>query len=78
MKPQKNTSFRQYLTPAIYLLSAILLLMGYTMMYGNGSDSMHFHAEIFSPLRIHAAPLLCLAGYLLLPCGIMLSRHDNP
>ena len=77
MKPQKKASFRRYFPTAVYLLSALFLLPGYALMYGDGSDFQHFRPEIFSPLRIRTAPLLCLAGYLLIPCGIMFSTHDN-
>jgi hypothetical protein len=40
-------------------------------MSGPDSTGESFNPDIFSPRRIVVAPLLCLAGYLLIVVGIL-------
>jgi hypothetical protein len=40
-------------------------------MSGTGSTETYFNPDIFSPRRIVIAPMLCLAGYLLIIVGIV-------
>ena len=55
----------------IIAVACILIVVSYLLMAGSeGSD-------IFSTRRIVIAPLLCLAGYLLIIIGI-LKRSDGP
>ncbi len=55
----------------IILISCILITTGYILMSGPGSTENSFNAEIFSIRRIVIAPMLCLAGYLLMIIGIL-------
>jgi len=55
----------------IIAVACILIVVSYLLMAGSeGSD-------IFSTRRIVIAPMLCLAGYLLIIIGI-LKRSDEP
>lgn len=55
----------------IIAVACILIVVSYLLMAGSeGSD-------IFSTRRIIIAPMLCLAGYLLIIMGI-LKRSDEP
>lgn len=55
----------------IIAVACILIVVSYLLMAGSeGSD-------IFSTRRIIIAPMLCLAGYLLIIIGI-LKRSDGP
>jgi hypothetical protein len=45
--------------------------LGYILMSGIGSTESFFNPDIFSPRRIVIAPMLCLAGYLLIIVGIV-------
>ena len=55
----------------IIAVACILIVVSYLLMAGSeGSD-------IFSTRRIVIAPMLCLAGYLLIIMGI-LRRSDRP
>jgi hypothetical protein len=40
-------------------------------MSGDGSNEQAFNPDIFSPRRIVVAPMVCLAGYLLIVVGIL-------
>lgn len=61
-------------TTKIFSASALLIVIGYLLMAGSGSDEQHFNADIFSSRRIVVAPILCLAGYLLIIVGIIKKR----
>lgn len=60
----------------LFLTSLVLILSGLLLMSGEGTDSETFRSEIFSPLRIGLAPILCLTGYLLVIVGIMYSKKE--
>ena len=49
----------------------MLIIVGYILMSGSGSTDESFNPDIFSPRRIVIAPMLCLAGYLLIIIGIL-------
>jgi hypothetical protein len=51
--------------------ACVLIAVGYLLMAGPGSTEQHFREEIFSARRIVAAPMCCLAGYLLIIVGIL-------
>ena len=53
-------------------LSILLIIAGYVLMAGEGSNTNHFSTAIFSMCRTFVAPLLCLLGYLLVIVGIVL------
>lgn len=55
----------------IIIASVVLIAIGYLLMSGPGSTDEHFEPDIFSTTRIVIAPLLCLAGYLLIIVGIL-------
>ena len=60
-----------------YIVSALalsLVLSGFLLMTGEGSTNDAFCPDIFSARRITLAPLLCLAGYLLLIPAIVWRR----
>jgi hypothetical protein len=48
-----------------------LIAVGYLLMAGPGSTEQAFNPDIFSTRRIVIAPVLCLAGYLLIVVGIL-------
>ena len=60
-----------------YVVSALavsLILLGFLLMTGEGGTNDTFCPDIFSARRITLAPLLCLAGYLLLIPAILWRR----
>ena len=68
-----NTKMKRKLVNRRQIIAAacILIVVSYLLMAGSeGSD-------IFSTRRIVIAPMLCLAGYLLIIIGI-LRRSDGP
>ncbi len=55
----------------ILLLGSLLIIVGYILMYGEGSTLTAYNPDIFAPLRIRIAPIICLSGYLLNVAGIL-------
>ena len=56
---------------SILIAACILIAVGYLLMAGSGSTEQAFNPDIFSTRRIVVAPMLCLAGYLLIVVGIL-------
>ena len=55
----------------ILSIAVVLIVVGYLLMAGPGSTDQQFNPGIFSTRRIVVAPMLCLAGYLLIIVGII-------
>ena len=69
-----NTSNNMKTTSNKYFIaSCILIVAGYILMSGPGTE-LSFNPDIFSAQRIVFAPILCLAGYLLIIVGILRRR----
>lgn len=65
------------LTPRrILLVACLFIATGYLLMAGAGSTELAFCPEVFSARRVVVAPMLCLAGYLLVIVGIL--RKGKP
>lgn len=58
-----------------YLLMAVsilLIVVGFIVMSGGGSnDPQVFNEEIFSTSRIRVAPIICVAGFMLMIFAIL-------
>ena len=57
----------------IIMMACMLIVAGFLLMSGQGSTQQAFNPDIFSPQRIVIAPLLCLAGYILIIIGVLIS-----
>lgn len=71
--PSQNPSLRRlfFARRPLLLLALLLILVGYLLMCGPASTQQAFNPDIFSHRRIVLAPLLCLAGYLLIIVAIL-------
>ena len=72
-----STPNTHHLTPnthhphRVLIVACVLIITGYLLMSGPASTEQAFNADIFSTRRIVIAPILCLAGYLLIIVGIL-------
>jgi len=67
-----KSPFRFLLTSrSIIVVACLLVVAGFLLMSGSASTEQSFNPDIFSPRRIVIAPMLCLAGYLLVIVGIL-------
>lgn len=56
----------------LILVGVIMVIAGYLLMIGGGSDDPNvFNPEIFSFRRIVLAPIITVAGFLVITYGIM-------
>lgn len=58
-------------------LGIIIIIAGFVLMSGNGSNEEVFNPDIFSPRRIKVAPAVCFAGFIFIIFGIMYHKDDN-
>jgi uncharacterized membrane protein len=49
----------------------LIVILGFILMSGSGSTEEQFNPEIFSATRIRVAPLVSLAGFVLIMVAIM-------
>lgn len=61
----------------LLMAGSILILSGYLLMSGKGSDLTAYNPDIFSTLRIRIAPMLCLTGYLINIFGLVCSHKTK-
>ncbi len=57
-----------------YILLALgmaIIIIGFILMSGSGSDEVAFNADIFSIRRIKVAPAVCFFGFIFMIYGIM-------
>ena len=76
--PSKNNPSRSLgITPRhIFMVACALIAIGYVFMSGSGSTEQSFNPDIFSVRRIVIAPIMCLAGYLLIIIGILRMSNE--
>ena len=62
----------------ILIIGVVIVVVGYLLMIGGGSDDPNkFNAdEIFSTRRITVAPIVILAGFVVVLFGIMRKSKD--
>lgn len=63
-----------------YILLAIgmvVIILGFVLMAGSGSNETTFNADIFSAQRIKVAPVVCFLGFLFMIYGIMHKPSDK-
>lgn len=45
-------------------VGVIIVIIGFILMAGSGSTETNFNADIFSPMRIRVAPVVCFFGFI--------------
>ena len=63
-----------------YILLAIgmaIIIIGFILMSGSGSNETMFNSDIFSVRRIKVAPVVCFLGFIFMMYGIMHSPKDK-
>lgn len=61
----------------LLLVGALVVVAGFVLMSGSGSDETHFDPSIFSTRRIKVAPVVCLAGYLSMIYAVVRRPRDK-
>lgn len=55
----------------ILAVSMAIIVIGLILMSGSGSTETSFNEDIFSPVRIKVAPVVCFIGFMCIIIGIM-------
>lgn len=58
-------------------ISMIIVIIGFILMSGASSDENSFNADIFSPMRIKVAPVVCFVGFISMIYAIVHKTKDN-
>ncbi len=58
-------------------VSMLIVIVGFILMSGGGSDEHHFNAEIFSTMRVKVAPVVCFIGFVSMIGAIVVKPKDN-
>lgn len=61
----------------ILAVSMAIIVIGFILMAGSGSTETTFNEDIFSPIRIKVAPVVCFIGFICIIFGIMYKSKDN-
>lgn len=62
----------------LLVIGLLLIALGYLLMIGGGSDDPNvFNPEVFSARRITVAPMVCLAGFIVIIFAIMWRPKAN-
>lgn len=54
-----------------------IVILGFILMSGNGSDETQFDTSIFDARRIKVAPIVCLFGYLFMIFAIVFKPKNK-
>lgn len=58
-------------------IGMLVVILGFVLMSGGGSDETVFDADIFSARRVKLAPVVCLVGFLSIIYAIVRKPKDN-
>ena len=59
-------------------IAVLLIILGFVLMAGPGTTFENgFEPDIFSARRIKLAPIVCLAGFVLMIAGILYPSKDK-
>lgn len=60
----------------IIAVSVLLIILGFILMYGSKTE-VEFNPDVFSFRRITLAPIVCMAGFVLMIFGIMWKKREG-
>lgn len=55
----------------------LVVIIGFILMSGSGSSETTFNPDIFSPLRIKVAPVVCFAGFVSIIFAVIRKPKDT-
>lgn len=55
----------------------LVVILGFILMSGGGSDETTFSADIFSARRVKVAPVVCFLGFVSIIYAIIRKPKDN-
>lgn len=58
-------------------VSMVVVVIGFLLMVGPNSSETAFEPDIFSVRRIKVAPVVCLAGFVMMICAVVRKPKDK-
>lgn len=55
----------------------LVVIIGFVLMSGGGTGNHSYNPEIFSPMRIKVAPVVCFVGFVSMIYAIMRKPKDG-
>ena len=56
----------------VMAIAALMIIVGFALMWGEPSTPDHFNPEVFSDRRVVYGPNVCFFGYLVMIVGIII------
>ena len=76
MTDKKNLAFgrRNFI---LLTIGMVIVILGFLLMSGAGSNESTFNPDIFSPMRIKVAPAVCFVGFASIIYAIIRKPKDT-
>ena len=58
-------------------ISMVIVIIGFILMGGAGSDENAFNPDIFSTMRIKVAPVVCFIGFVMMIFAVLYKTKDK-
>lgn len=71
MEKENKSFFPKRENIIIVMAGCLLVILGFLLMTGPGTVDTHYESDIFNPRRIGIAPVVSLAGFVVIAVGIL-------
>ncbi len=58
-------------------IGMVIVILGFILMSGSGSNATTFNPDIFSTMRIKVAPVVCFVGFVSMVYGVLYRTKDD-
>lgn len=73
---KKNLAFGR-INFILLAVGMCVVILGFILMSGGGTDNNTFNPQIFSAMRIKVAPVVCFVGFVSMVYAIIRKPKDN-
>lgn len=73
---KKNLAFDR-MNFILLAVGMLIVIAGFILMSGGGTDDNSFNPEIFSTMRVQIAPAICFVGFVSIVYAIIRKPKDN-
>lgn len=58
-------------------IGMVIVILGFILMSGAGSNETTFNPDIFSTMRVKVAPVVCFVGFISMVYGVLYRTKDD-